>query len=336
MGSLLLAVASHAQQQVITIAENTLKVGAFSEEIFYYGLAEGDQLIFNFEEQKGKELKEVEIIEMPGASRFMDYKTKKIENKVVQVHKSGIYKFRFANNALGGRICKFKLERIPATEETARFNTTVFWKTVYDSVERRVQEPYLVKKEHKTVSLAGPENYFINSASNALFKGGSTRVTIPVALPPNTVEWYYSFSATRKEEEIKQTKQGLQLAAQVTKLLSSDGGITSLAIDKLIVPPGGNVCDIFLLDAANKPLFDQKTAFKHYPEGSRENLMQGSVKIKSKNLQQYFIGIKNPDHYYGVHVAIEVVAIVLEEQWATREVIRYEVTPRQVAYLTAK
>ena len=35
-------------QQTIDIAESTLKDGAFGEEVFYYGFAEGDQLIFNF------------------------------------------------------------------------------------------------------------------------------------------------------------------------------------------------------------------------------------------------------------------------------------------------
>ena len=66
-----------AAQTPVDVAESTLKVGALSEEVFYYGFAAGDQLIFNFEEVKGKELKELEIVELPGTSKFMDYKTKK-------------------------------------------------------------------------------------------------------------------------------------------------------------------------------------------------------------------------------------------------------------------
>jgi hypothetical protein len=45
----------------------------------YYGFAEGDQMIFSFEELK--ELKESEIIEMPTSSKFMDYKSIKFTNK---------------------------------------------------------------------------------------------------------------------------------------------------------------------------------------------------------------------------------------------------------------
>ena len=69
----------------IDIAENTVKVSSISDEVFYYGFAEGDQLVFNFEEVNGKELKEIEIMFMPSQSIFMDYKTKKIVNKTIQI-----------------------------------------------------------------------------------------------------------------------------------------------------------------------------------------------------------------------------------------------------------
>lgn len=48
-------------QTPVDIVENTLKVAPQGEVVFYYGFAEGDQLIFNFEEVNGKELKELEI-----------------------------------------------------------------------------------------------------------------------------------------------------------------------------------------------------------------------------------------------------------------------------------
>jgi len=102
-------------QQPIDIAESVVKVGIKGEEAVFYGFAEGDQLIFSFEEANGKEMKEIEIIEMPANSRFMDVKTSKIENKTLQVPRTGIYKFRFANSALLPRACKYKIQRIPAS-----------------------------------------------------------------------------------------------------------------------------------------------------------------------------------------------------------------------------
>jgi hypothetical protein len=47
-------------QATVDVAETTLKIdGLGGEEVFYYGFAEGDQLIFNFQEVNGKELKEI-------------------------------------------------------------------------------------------------------------------------------------------------------------------------------------------------------------------------------------------------------------------------------------
>ena len=71
------------QLQPVDVAELTIKVGAMGSEELFYGFAEGDQIVFNFEELKGKELKELEIIELPSSSKFMDYKTTKIVDKKV-------------------------------------------------------------------------------------------------------------------------------------------------------------------------------------------------------------------------------------------------------------
>ena len=124
---------SIAQLKPIDVAENTLKIGRFGEETFFYGFAEGDKMIFSFEEANGKELKEIEIIELPSSSKFMDYKTSRIQNKTITINRAGIYKFRFANSAVAGRVCRFKIQRIPASDVTKNFNTSVSWKTFYDT-----------------------------------------------------------------------------------------------------------------------------------------------------------------------------------------------------------
>src|SRR5689334_3282945 len=79
-------------QSPIDIAETTLKIQGLSEETSYYGLSAGDQLIFNFKELNNKELKEIEIVELPSNSIFMDYKSISIESKKFQIARTGIYK----------------------------------------------------------------------------------------------------------------------------------------------------------------------------------------------------------------------------------------------------
>jgi hypothetical protein len=144
-------------QTIVDVAENTLKIsGLGGEEVFYYGFAEGDQLIFNFEEINGKELKEIEIIELPSTSKFMDYKSSRIDNKIFNIARTGIYKFRLSNSAIGGRICKVKIQRIPASEATKNFNSSVFWKTVYDTTYTTEQEKYLIRADTTISNLNRP------------------------------------------------------------------------------------------------------------------------------------------------------------------------------------
>jgi hypothetical protein len=122
----------HAQEAV-DVTDQTLKIGGMKEEILYFGFAEGDNIIFNFDEIDKKELKEVEIAEYPDNSRFSDYKTKKIQDKSIAVSRTGVYVFRFKNSAISGRICRIRIQRIPAGEHTKNFNSMVSWKTRQDT-----------------------------------------------------------------------------------------------------------------------------------------------------------------------------------------------------------
>lgn len=331
--AIFLRFAAEAQIQTpVDIAESTVKVAGLGEEVFYYGFAEGDQLIFNFQEVNGKELKEVEIMEWPASSKFMDFKTKKITDKKIEVTRTAIYKFRFTNSAIGGRVCKFKVQRIPATEEGAKFNSSVYWQTVHDTTYTTVQERYLVKKEYKPVAIIPVTEYYINSGSNATFGGGKSRITFPVTLPANTQEWYYEFSASRDKNAVEQAKSSFNLLGQLTTLIDQTGAL-SFGIDMLSKPPGGDVCDVYLMDYNNSKSFEAKTAYYHNPMGSRENIKSGIVKMAGNAGQTWYIGIKNPDSMHGIHVAIEVVAVTLEEEWGVRNVQKMNVATRQVPYL---
>src|SRR5688572_13987869 len=151
---LLISQLSIAQLKPIDVAENTLKIARFGEEIFYYGFAEGDKMIFSFEEANGKELKEIEIVELPSSSRFTDYKTSSIRNKTITINRTGIYKFRFTNAAIAGRVCRFKIQRVPASDLTKNFNTSVSWKTVYDTTYKTESDIYLNRSDTSIVNLA--------------------------------------------------------------------------------------------------------------------------------------------------------------------------------------
>ena len=85
-----------------------------------------------------------------------------------------------------------------------------------------------IKLETTTVQ---NEKYYLNSTSNALLKGGKNRIIIPVNLPENTQEWYYVFSASRDENDIKNTLSSFNLASQLTKFIKDDTSIQNAKID---------------------------------------------------------------------------------------------------------
>lgn len=92
-------------QEPLDVTEQTIKIGGLKEEELYFGFAAGDKIVFSFQEADNKEMKEIEIVEYPNNSKFSDYKSKRIENKTINVTKTGVYVFRFKNSAIVGRIC---------------------------------------------------------------------------------------------------------------------------------------------------------------------------------------------------------------------------------------
>ncbi len=210
-------------QSPIDVAVNNLKIGAISEEVFYYGFAEGDQIVFNFQEVNGKELKEVEIIELPTSSKFMDYKTKKIENKTIVVIATGIFKFRFSNSALSGRICKIKIQRIPASEATIKFNPSVFWKTVYDSTYTTIQQDYLVSKDtiiHNITDQVAK----VHSGTNL----NGNKTTFNFTMPRNTVAWSYYVGVDQAGRDAYE-KATVEIASKAAPLVAKIPGYGPLA-----------------------------------------------------------------------------------------------------------
>lgn len=319
-------------QATIDVVEKTIKIPGLNEEVLYYGFATGDKIIFNFEEVDGKELKEIEITELPSSSKFADFKTAKIENKTLTIGNNSIYKFRFANTSLSGRVCKIKIQRIPLSEKSTNFNTNVYWRTIYDTTYSITKEKYLIKREYRPERLV-KEKHYINSGSNATFKGGKSRITINVPLPQNTVKWYYVFSASRDGHEIEQTHSSMNLLGEISTILDKTG-TANFGVQMLTQPPGGNVCDVYLLSQDDAALFEQKVAHRYFQDYSRENITSGIVQVALIDPPNLYLGIKNPDDIYGIHVSIEIVAITLNEQWGIRDVKHPNVTSRNEAYLS--
>lgn len=176
------------------------------------------------------------------------------------------------------------------------------------------------------------EKFYLNSASNALLKGGKNRITFPINLPQGTQEWYYIFTASREEQDIKGTLAGFNLAAQLTKYVDDNTGLQQ-AVAALSPPPGAHICDTYVInDEVNAKLFKEKEAFTYSFDASRENFKSGIVAVKSK--KKAYLGLRNPDNLYGIHVSMEILAVV-EKLEKRKEIVQIPIiTSYQIPYLT--
>lgn len=321
-------------QTAIDVAENTLKVSALGEEIFYYGFAEGDKLLFNFEEVNGKELKELEIIEMPESSKFMDYKTKKIENKTINITRTGIYKFRFSNSALGGRICKIKIQRIPESDATKNFNSSVYWKTVYDTTYTPFQENYLIKSD--TIAQTLVDQTAKISSQNAL-NGNSNKTVVDFSLPKGTISWSYYIGVGKegKQEYNQASDNFYNTASKAALRIPGYGTMAALALQGINyfnkVQGEDNVKYWFISDWDNVLLlFKSGNTFYQYKQG---DIVNDASQMKTPKEGMVYLGLLNDNIAEPIDVIVKATAIVVTQQWGTRTVQKMHVNSREVAYL---
>ena len=323
---------SFSQELPINITNSNFRILAMNQQVMTYGFVKGDKVIINYSEERGKKLKIFTLSALKGNTLHSEFNLVTLKNKEIIIKNTGIYVFKFINSSLARRIINFKVDRVPATKETIEFNTEVKQRIVTDTTYTTRIESYVKSESYKVVNVASKQEFYVNSGSNALLKGGKSRVTIPINLPKNTVKWYYQVSSFRDKTIIEKVSNQMNLVSDLSKLFDSSGSIeTSLKL--LSNPPGANYCDIYLIDANNYSNFLSKKPFSHYPIGTRENIKSANVEITTNFNQLMYLGIKNPDRFYGVNVIIKIAAIVLNKEMATRKIKVPHITTRKELYL---
>ena len=315
-------------QAPVDVAENTVKISAFGEEVFYYGFAEGDQLIFNFEELDGKELKEIEITELPSSFKFMEYKTRKIENKNMAVSQTGIYKFRFANGGIIGRVCKIKIQRIPA-DSTKKFNSSVYWKTVQDTTYTTEPEEYLVRAD--TV-LSNITDQYIKVHSR--WNWSNTRKNyFYFTLPNNTIAWSYYIGVNRKGQEIYEA--AAEKIRAETAPVSNITGYSPLGAliygreSYLLHLPSGEDVDFSMSDGNFASTFLSVPAYYV----NKRKVITDFSRMTNPKKGKLRLGLHNNNLVIPVNVVVKITTLSLFHEWGTRSVQKMHIAKKQEAYL---
>ena len=318
---------------VIEVAENTLKVNSHSEEVFYYGFAAGDELVFSFKEIHGWPLKELEISELPSSAKFMDYKVRKIKNKTLHISRTGIYKFRFTNPTGTARICNIQIQRIPASTSTVDFNSSVCWRTVQDTSYIPTQEKYLLRKD--TVAQTLVERVTKIGSSNYVF-GNSKKDLIDFILPKGTVSWsYYIGVGTEGQKAFVKAKRGfLNSAASFASHIPGYGTMAALALYGInafsMIQGEDNVKFWFMNDEINASMFKYGKQFKSFKQG---DVLNDAAQLKKPVSGKIYLGLMNDNLIESINVMVSVTAIVVTEQNSIRNNKIMKITNREEAYL---
>jgi len=316
-------------QTPVDVAETTLKVGLMGEEFFYLGFAEGDKMIFNFEEAGGKDLKEVEIMEVYGPFRFIEYKISKITDKTIAIPKTGIYKFRFTNGGIGVKMCKYKIQRIPASETTKKFNTTVYTHMVNDTTYIDVAEDVLAKTD--TVIT----NFMDRTIRvNPTIAPAGNKANFNFTLPENTIAWSYYVTADKAGQQAYDdaNKELLSISAPVTNKFPLYTVMSAIALKKdssIKKLNTGEDIAYWILDGDNSALFSAGLQFRYIKKGKAIN-DYGRMEPRKGNL---FFCLSNDNPTEPVTVTVKITAVQANEKIEESQGKRMIVVPRSKMYL---
>jgi len=316
-------------QTPVDVAESTVKVNILGEEIFYFGFAEGDKLIFHFEEANGKELKEVEIIEMPSTSRFIGYKTSLI-NKTLNVPRTAIYKFRFTNSVgISAKLCKYKIQRIPAGPATQNFNPTVFTGMVNDTTYTTEKEEYL---ERTDTVITNYQDRVIKL--NPLSSPAGNKSTFNFVLPDNVIGWsFYLYTNPAGQQAYEEAnKQVLGTEKAALAKFPFYNALAALTMNKPVSinkQQPGETINYWIMEGENADLFLSGAQFRYIKKGkvvtdySRMEPRKGSL----------FFCFSNDHTTKIASVTVKITIVQVNETLQTRDVKRMQVVPKSKMYL---
>lgn len=356
------------QLEPIDVAELTIKVGGMKTKELFYGFANGDQIVFNFNDVNGKPMKEIEIIELPTNSKFMEFKSTSIVDKKIKVNKNSVYKFIFRNSAVIGRICKIKIQRIPQSIDFMDFNTDWEWKTLFDTIHVPYTQDSIVgydttyypytRKELVRIDTIFDE---VQSAENKIwvYSGGNlkacfgksascTKQMVTLKYHPNTetlLIWIGVGQETRnaynnlsKSLAKVAIKSGTAYLTAGSSVLASS--LTNKAVEDQIknLPTQKNVLDIFLTNSQNANSWYNAYGTNIYDYSYKGLAYKDRVNLKiilKKELNQIApntmtLCLKNNSKVVGVESYVNVVAVRYQKIYDYIEYKKEKITPRKV------
>ena len=149
------------------------------------------------------------------------------------------------------------------------------------------------------------QNFFVNSTTKL---NGHAQVPYFFSLPEHTVKWCYEFTASR-DKAVTDRYAALFSAAAKLGALADRTGLLSYSVNLLTAPPGADYCNVYVAGRDDISALMSGRRGVYSEVASRLNYVSGVVEV-NEALRMPAILFSNPSGWYGVNVAVRVVAVV--------------------------
>lgn len=330
-----------ANTNPILVTESTITLNFDETEELFFSFAEGDIIEFDFEMVKGKNLKEIEVYELPNNRIFSEFKAEKFSKKQIHIRNKGLYKFKFYSSSLTKRVSRIKIHRIPGNKSTINFNTNWKWKTIRDTIytpytvdsitgyntikyKEKVRE--LIKSE-KVEEILFDKSQRVHSYYNE--NRSLTYLSVNLPKPISTelkeeklIAWAYWIGVGQEAQQVykENAKKVGELANGITSMYASPlAGLAVGTISDLLIPKTGeDVLYSFILDYENVEKFINRQPYRSFDTGKGV-----AAYGKNSNLTQgtFYIGLHNDNKLQGIDVDVKVIAV---KEVKTFEIVEYD------------
>jgi hypothetical protein len=312
-------------QDTLVVVEKSLKIAGMSPATEYYGFAEGDKVIFTLFLEKG-ELKDVSISEYPNNIKFAEHTIGKLDKKVIEIPRKGIYKFDYYNSYILPRTVNIKVQRIAKDKTTKSFNTNVRWIDKVDTTYPAQQETYTLGADTTFEEVINTKTK-INSPANT---NNPDRTMLEFVLPAGTVKWVY-WIGTGDESEKAFENDSKKFVNGETKLRGTVNPLAGLALGlntMTLLTEGNNIHYYFMSTGEEAQKFTSGVSFKCFKKGAAA-VDFALMNYANKSPQKYYLALRNDNTTQNVEVSVKILAIVVDNKYKA-------VTERVPTYTTHK
>lgn len=317
---------SWQQESPILLTEAEFVVKNRSSETFYFGLAKGD--VLQFTTDISSSIYGITVGEYKAERVFEVRYADSIGNHRINIDHDGIYYIRFSQSGFlaGKRYCSLKAFRIPQSATTRSFNSTVYWRTLSDTIRYTEDERNLIRID-TVVSDIASEIITLKKPGKKNLNNGYLKFN----LPDSCSNWSYFIATGKTTDAIFKQKE--HKLADTDPLVRRYGLMGAIAIANSASFPSESDCapvmSVFFYPVYGKNEIFRDSVNQFYGEF---NSCLEFGKVKRGSHVPNTIALRN-ESKKAVNVLVKITAVYFHEIWGIRQVEKIRVETRQEPYL---